>query len=155
MIRFDSVNGVEQGEQKIMTPRTWAYSAVLTLLLGIVVTLLSTRAQVETIFLRMPGQLYQKEGTVITNAYNFTLINKSDEVMNLLLELESPEGTMRVAGGDTVRLQPEAIVHGAAIVGIERDELADEKQRITVRVMNNGEEIDKIKTNFLGPIVRK
>jgi cytochrome c oxidase accessory protein FixG len=155
LIRFDSVNGVEQGERKIMTPRTWAYSAILTMLLGIVLTLLSTRAQVETIFLRMPGQLYQKEGTTITNAYNFTLINKSDEVMNLFLELESPEGTMRVAGGDTVHLQPEAIVHGAVIVGIERAKLTEEKQRITVRVMNNGEEIDKIKTNFLGPVIRK
>ena len=157
LIRFDSINGVESGERKVMTPRAWAYTAILTLLLGIVITLVSTRAKVETIFLRMPGQLYQKQGTTITNAYNFTLINKSDEDMSLYMQLVSPEGaTIEVAGGDTVHLVPEAIVHGAAIVGIERADLEDEKAKIEVAIFNDqGVELDRIKTNFLGPIVRK
>lgn len=138
-----------------MTPRAWAYTAILTLLLGIVITLVSTRSTVETIFLRMPGQLYQTSGTTITNAYNYTLINKTDEEMVLFIELISPEGTIQITGGDTIRIKPEDIVHGAAIVGIEREVLDSEKQKIVLRISNaEGLELDVIRTNFLGPIVR-
>jgi cytochrome c oxidase accessory protein FixG len=156
LIRFDSVNNVESGEKKIMTPRAWAYTALLTLLLGIVITLVSTRSQVETIFLRMPGQIFQKQGTTITNAYNFTLINKTDEPMLLFLKLIDEQGTLEIAGGDTLRLEAEGIVHGAAVVSMQREDLIAEKTTIQLQVLNeDGAVIDVLKSTFLGPIIRK
>ncbi len=157
LIRFDSYNNIETGEKKIMTPRTWAYTAILTLLLGIVLTLVSTRSQVEAIVLRMPGQLYQTEGELISNAYNFTLINKSSETVKMLLDLNKPSaGFIERAGTDTILVEPEGIVHGAAIVKIPKESLDGRKTAIKIDILNgDGEVIDQVKTNFLGPVVRK
>lgn len=157
LIRFDSHNNVENGEKKVMTPRAWAYTALLTLLLGIVITLVATRSQVEAMVLRMPGQLYQTEGEVVANAYNFTLINKSSEPVKMLLDLDQPmEGWIEMAGVDTIALEPEGIKHGAAIIKIEKQYLDSRSTKIKINILNEkGEVIDKVKTSFLGPVKRK
>lgn len=156
LIRFDSTNGVEQGKRQIMTPRVWAYIGVLVAMIGVVITMLATRSEVETMVLRMPGKLFEKNGTTIENAYNFTVINKTDAQKAVYLELIEPEGTIRLTGGDSIVMMPEGIVHGALIVAIERAELKEEKTKVVFRITDNkGFEIDRVKTNFLGPLVRK
>jgi len=156
LIRFDSTNGVEQGKKQIMTPRVWAYIGVLVAMIGVVITMLATRSEVETMVLRMPGKLFEKNGTTIENAYNFTVINKTDAQKAVYLELIEPEGTIRLTGGDSIVMMPEGIVHGALIVAIERAELKEEKTKVVFRITDNkGFEIDRVKTNFLGPLVRK
>jgi len=156
LIRFDSTNGVEQGKGQIMTPRVWAYIGILVAMIGMVITMLATRSEVETMVLRMPGKLFEKNGTTIENAYNFTVINKTDAQKAVYLELIEPVGTIRLTGGDSIVMMPEGIVHGAVIVAIERAELKEEKTKVVFRITDNkGFEIDRVKTNFLGPLVRK
>ena len=156
LIRFDSVNGVEEGRKKVMTARVWAYIGVLTALIGFVITLLATRSEVETMVLRMPGKLFEKNGSTIENAYNFTLINKTDQAQALYMELLEPVGSLRITGGDSIYMDPEGIVHGAVIVSIEREALLDEKTTVIFGIKNQeGLEVDRVKTNFLGPLVRK
>jgi cytochrome c oxidase accessory protein FixG len=156
LIRFDSVNGVEQGNRKVMTPRAWAYSAILFILSGVVILLLATRSQVETVFLRMEGQIYQKDGTKIVNIYDYTLINKSDEAMQLRFEPIDQSAELILIGEDVIVLDPEEIRHGSAMLKIEREELTASKIKVKLLVLDeNGNEIDQISTNFLGPLVRK
>ena len=156
LIRFDSTNGVEQGKRQIMTPRVWAYIGILVAMIGMVITMLATRSEVETMVLRMPGKLFEKNGTTIENAYNFTVINKTDAQKAVYLELIEPVGTIRLTGGDSIVMMPEGIVHGAVIVAIERAELKEEKTKVVFKITDNkGFEIDRVKTNFLGPLVRK
>ena len=156
LIRFDSVNGVEQGNRKVMTPRAWAYSAILFILSGVVILLLATRSQVETVFLRMEGQIYQKDGTKIVNIYDYTLINKSDEAMQLRFEPIDQSAELILIGEDVIVLDPEEIRHGSAMLKIEREELTASKIKVKLLVLDeDGNEIDQISTNFLGPLVRK
>ncbi|CAI8447994.1 MAG: Uncharacterised protein [Cryomorphaceae bacterium] len=156
LIRFDSTNGVEQGKRNIMTPRVWAYIGVMIAMMGVVITMLATRSEVETMVMRMPGKLFEKNGTTIENAYNFTVINKTDAAKTVYLELIEPVGTIRLTGGDSIRMTAEDIVHGAMIVAIEREVLEAEKTKVIFRITDNkGHEIDRVKTNFLGPLVRK
>ena len=156
LIRFDSTNGVEQGKRNIMTPRVWAYIGIMIAMIGVVITMLATRSEVETMILRMPGKLFEKNGSTIENAYNFTLINKTDAAKAVYLELIEPVGTVRLTGGDSIMMNAEDIVHGAMIVAIEREVLEAEKTKVIFRITDNkGNEIDRVKTNFLGPLVRK
>ncbi len=156
LIRFDSVNGVEQGRHNVMTPRAWAYSAILFILSGVVILLLATRSQVETVFLRMEGQIYQKDGTKIVNIYDYTLINKSDEAMQLRFEPIDQSAELILIGEDVIVLDPEEIRHGSAMLKIEREELTASKIKVKLLVLDeDGNEIDQISTNFLGPLVRK
>ena len=156
LIRFDSVNGVEQGNRKVMTPRAWAYSAILFILSGVIILLLATRSQVETVFLRMEGQIYQKDGTKIVNIYDYTLINKSDEAMQLRFEPIDQSAELILIGEEVIVLDPEEIRHGSAMLKIEREELPASKIKVKLLVLDeDGNEIDQISTNFLGPLVRK
>lgn len=156
LIRFDSTNGVEQGKRNILTPRVWTYIGVMIAMMGVVITMLATRSEVETMVMRMPGKLFEKNGTTIENAYNFTVINKTDAAKAVYLELLEPVGTIRMTGGDSIRMTAEDIVHGAMIVAIEREVLEAEKTKVIFRITDNkGHEIDRVKTNFLGPLVRK
>ncbi|MCX6295888.1 MAG: cytochrome c oxidase accessory protein CcoG, partial [Bacteroidetes bacterium] len=61
LIRFDSENGIANNQKLKITSRMMAYSAVLVLLLGILVTLLVSRTDVETTIMRTPGMLYQEQ----------------------------------------------------------------------------------------------
>ena len=156
LIRFDSVNGVEQGRHNVMTPRAWAYIAILFVLSGTVILLLATRSPVETVFLRMEGQLYQKDGTKIVNIYDYTLINKSDEAMQLHFVPADGSTELILIGGDAIVLEPEEIHHGSAMLKIERAALTASKINVQLMVLDvHGNKIDEISTNFLGPLVRK
>lgn len=157
LIRFDSVNGVEaQDKASFMTTRVYLYIGVLVALLGVLSTLIMTRSEVETMVMRMPGKLFEKRGDTIENAYNLTFISKTDQDKVYYLELVDPVGTLMMTGGDSLHLAAEGIVHSAMIVAIDRDQLLDEKTQLSFHLINaNGEVVDRLESNFLGPIVRK
>ena len=156
LIRFDSVNGVESGTRKTMTPRAWAYSAILLVLTGVIIVLLATRSPIETIFLRMEGQLYQKDNTKIVNIYNYTLINKTDHTKTLEFVPKDEGVELILLGEKTIVLAPEEIKHGNAMIKIERAALAASSVDIVLEVVDeHGEHMDQISTSFLGPLVRK
>jgi cytochrome c oxidase accessory protein FixG len=60
LIRYDSMEGIENGQKWKMTPRIKGYTSVLVILIGILVTLLATRNNVDATILRTPGMLFQK-----------------------------------------------------------------------------------------------
>src|SRR5690606_4405660 len=57
LIRYDSIEGIATGRQKIMTPRAYAYSAVLLVLIAANAVFLGMRSSVELLLLRTPGML--------------------------------------------------------------------------------------------------
>lgn len=101
LIRYASYNSIIGKTQKLFTPRAIGYSVVLTLLIVLVGTMLLNRNDVETTILRTPGSLYQTTETGhITNLYSVRLVNKKFETMEATLRLASPEGQIKMVGGD-------------------------------------------------------
>ena len=153
LIRYDSQVGIETGEQKIFTPRTIAYSAVLVLLLGIVSAIFFSRTDVETLLLKIPGSLYEKsEEGVITNMYNFQVINKTSEEFEVSFKLEYPESVLRTIGDETPMIPANGQGEGILLIDIPADQLLSRKTNLVVDVYSNGVIIDNAKTTFLGPL---
>ncbi|MFZ4634285.1 MAG: cytochrome c oxidase accessory protein CcoG [Saprospiraceae bacterium] len=152
LIRYDSMTGIESGKHRIFTPRVWAYSAILLLLVGFDVFLLANRGMVETIILRSPGQLYQRRDEAhLSNLYTYTIINKSPQA--LPVELSSPTAGVQIEliGQPIEPIAKGAKSQGAFFVVMHADFLKSRSTPIVIEVYSGGKKIDAVKTNFMGP----
>ncbi len=152
LIRYDSLEGIETRKKKIFTPRVYAYSAVLAILIAVEVFLFSARTDVEALLLRTPGTLfYETNELTISNLYNYQIINKTNEVMPIEFRLVSEEGGIRLVGNAPI-VEKGQVAEGALFIDLPRASLEDRKNTVYVEVYSEGELIDKIKTSFLGPM---
>jgi len=154
LIRYDSFNGITKGRKKVITPRVIAYSAVLLILLGLEVFLLSSRSDIEALLLRTPGMLYQEvDEDNLSNLYNYQLINKTSKDIPIEFRLITPieNGQIKLIGQAPVA-NKNGLSEGALFIELPKASLEGGKNIIEVGVYSNGELIEEIKTNFLGPI---
>lgn len=153
LIRYASLNGIEQRQPLKVTPRLVGYSAVLLLLGTILFTLLLTRSDIDVTMLRARGTLFQEltDGR-ISNLYLLKVTNKSNEDLPVELRLESPAGALTVAGAP-LSLPAGKQVETSVIVELARDNLSARKTPLEIGVFSGGERIDTITPEFLGPRV--
>jgi len=152
LIRYDSMTGIESGIRKIFTPRVYAYSAILLVLLALDVFLLARQGVVESIILRSPGQLYQtKDETHLTNLYTFILINKSKKELPVHLEMATPNTHITLVGKEQKFIPKSGKIEGAFFVEMPMDVLQGRKTPIQINIISDGKKIDEVVTNFMGP----
>lgn len=153
LIRYDSYNGIAENRNKIFTPRVIGYSIVLGILLIANILLLMGRNDVETLILRTPGMLYQEiEDDYISNLYNFQVINKTSEAFPVEFRLAGDQEGRIKPVGTIPQTNPGGMIEGAIFIEIPEAELEGRKNDITVEVYSNGEQIDRVRTTFLGPV---
>jgi cytochrome c oxidase accessory protein FixG len=156
LIRYDSYENIEKGGSKLLNKRVWAYCAVLAGLIILQSFLLFNRTSAELIIQRASGVLFQKnEDGTISNLYNYQIVNKtSHQIADLELRLSEDVGYIQKVGAvNNVEMQQTA--NGSFFVFISEDELKGNKNEITIELYIEGELIDQVTTNFLGPIKSK
>lgn len=152
LIRYASYSSIEQGTNKLITPRTAGYSAVLAVIVGVLIYLLATRTDVETTVLRTPGMLYQEEPNgMISNLYNITFINKTFHDMTLTLSVDEEGGQIKKLGEQKIALAANSSQEGVYMVEFPRDKILRMRNKITLLIFKEGELMDKVETNFIGP----
>jgi len=156
LIRFDSYNGIEDGKPLKFTARLAGYAVILVALVGLLSYLLISRTDVETTVLRVPGQLFQRtpDGN-ISNLYNIQVINKTFDDISLKIKLlNQTNATIARVGEASLLVPANGMVNGVYFVEIPATQISEVKTPITLGVYKGGELIEKVKTNFLGPIKR-
>ncbi len=152
LIRFDSEKGIADKEKLKLTGRMIAYSAVLLVLLGVLVTLLVSRTDVETTILRTPGMLYQDQpNNKITNLYNVKFVNKTHNNINVVLKLESHKGEIRLVGADNIVVENQSLGGAIFFVELDKNDVKERKTDITIGIYSNNEKLESIEVHFLGP----
>lgn len=153
LIRYDSPTNIEAKQKKIFTTRVWAYTAALGILIVLQGFLFMTRSEVETLFLRTPGLLFQKtEDGNISNLYNYQLTNKTTEtISNVEFKLVNKNGRIKVVG-KVPDIEKQDQAKGSLFIEISPDDLSSRKNKLKIEVYSNGKLIDEVKTNFLGPV---
>lgn len=153
LVRIDSYNGITKGQNTIWTKRVMAYSAVLLVLVVFQSFLFITRSEVETLFLRTPGMLFQeREDGYISNLYNYQLINKTSNEYPITFKIDNiEEAELELIGADPITT-PNAVSEGAVFIKIPKDVLKGRKTDIKISVYSDDKRIDKTETSFLGPI---
>ena len=153
LIRYASEENIVEKKPFEFTARMKGYTAVLTILVGILIGMLFLRSDVEAVVLRLPGQLYEmKEDNIISNVYTFKLINKTTRSYeNMEFKLLSHEGTIIFVGQHDITVPPQDLVEGTMFIELHRAALDGHKNRVEIGVFSNSELIGKTRTNFLGP----
>jgi len=152
LIRLDSYNAITTGQKQFFSKRVYAYSAVLVALLILQSFLFINRTEVETLFLRTPGVMYQKtDDGYVSNLYNYQLINKTDLEEEVTFEIEGIEGVIFEQVGAQPRTQVNKTTEGAIFIKIPLDNLKNRSTKLNINVIANGRIIDETTTTFLGP----
>ncbi|MFZ1559123.1 MAG: 4Fe-4S dicluster domain-containing protein, partial [Saprospiraceae bacterium] len=154
LIRIDSIEGITKKGNKLINPRSIAYTGVLLGLIILEVVLFSLRSDVEVLLLRTGGLLSQEnaDGT-ISNLYNYQMINKTNDTYQMEFKmLEPASGTFEIVGGKSPTVEKNNKAEGALFIKIPKGQLEGGKNKIVVGVYSEGKLVTKVKTTFFGPI---
>lgn len=151
LIRYDSEAGIKTGNKWSLSGRAKAYIVLMFLLLGILVTLLATRSDVEATILRERGTSYQHvdEG-IYSNIFTTHLINKTSKDLPIQLIVEDEKATIEIIGG-TINLAPGEQLKRKILVKMKAGDLTGPKTPIKISVYSGQELIEKVNLNFSGP----
>lgn len=151
LIRYASEEEIAEKKKFQFTIRMRAYTAILVLLVGVFVTLLVTRKNIDATILRTPGMMYQKkENGNISNLYNISLINKTNKAYPVTLKLLEPKGEIKMVRSG-LQLPEQGITEGVFFAEIPRGELHKMNTEIKIGVFSGDQLITTKTTKFLGP----
>lgn len=154
LIRYTSEAKIEKKEKFQFTPRLKGYTAVLTILIGVLIGMLLLRNDVEANILRLRGQLYEmQENDVVRNVFTYKLINKTTEaIKGTTFKIRNDLGTVKLVSTSNEFVIPkQGIAEGTLFVDIPKGKLKSGKNNITVEVHSGGELIETTTVNFIGP----
>ncbi|KAA3634418.1 MAG: cytochrome c oxidase accessory protein CcoG [Calditrichaeota bacterium] len=151
LIKYASGNIIEKGDKFRITGRIIGYTVAFTILLTVISLLLINRTDVETTILRTAGTLYEEtDDGMIRNLYNLSIVNKTTHELPIELHLKAPEGTITVVGTD-ITVPPSGKTETVFFVNIEKVHLFSPNTMIAIEIVSNGETLEEIKSNFMGP----
>jgi len=153
LIRIDSLVGITEKVNSLITPRSLGYSVILLGLIVLESFLFIGRSEVEVLLLRTPGMLYQElEPGVISNLYNYQVVNKTDNDFNLTFEIANIEGAIIEYVGQDPQVMGHENAEGALFIKIPSEILEGRKTSIKLIAKHEDEVLDNFDTTFLGPI---
>jgi len=153
LIRYASMNGIQNGEKMKVTPRIIGYSFLLVILLSVLTYALTTRPPVEATILRTAGTLYQEiENDEIQNLYSIKIANKTFQEIPITLRLLQPEGEIQMVGSNEMVVPADGWEESVFFVRIPKSQITQNKTQIRIGVYTENKLVDEVKTGFLGPI---
>ena len=151
LIRFASENNIAEGKKLAFTFRIKAYSAVLLVLIGILVTLIVTRSMFDATVLRVPGQILQEnnDGT-ITNLYRIKIVNKSSETEPYSLSLEDPNATLERVGKTVDSLKVGVETEETFFIRKKKSNITERKEKLLLQIRSGDKIVQTKKLTFIG-----
>lgn len=152
LIRYASEDNIKKNEKFKFTTRLIAYSVILTILIGVLLTMLFLRNDVEATVLRLPGQTFQSTQTTVKNVYTVKLINKTTEdINNVEIKLISHKGSILMIGGK-MNVKKQGLKESTLFIEIDKKDLNSSKEKLKIGIYSNGKLIETTSTNFTGPL---
>lgn len=156
LIRYASQEEITTGKIKRVTPRSVAYMSILAGLIITLTVLLITRKDVESSVLRTPGLMYQEQGKgVISNMYNFEVVNKTFHNQLVELKIIRPAGAllkMVDRESATLKLHEDDLMKGSFFILIPQQNIHANNIEAEVAIYSNGKLMKNIVTNFVAPV---
>ncbi len=153
LIKYASLNGIENKTKFRITPRMMLYSVILVVLLAILGYLMSIRTEYAVNILRTPGMLFQEQPNgKVSNVYDLNIVNKTFNETPVQIKLEQPaDGELKLVGKD-IFLKSQQIVETKFLVLLDKENLKKMNTSIEIGVYDGSKLIKKVKTSFLGPV---
>ena len=152
LIRYASLNSIEHGKSFRFTGRMMTYTGVLTALTLLFSFLLFTRSEVQSMFLRTPGSLFQElPNGKISNLYTLKIVNKTSHDIPIQLRLEDLSGEIQLMGNGQLFVPKQNLTQTSVLVRLDAKNIHGPKTKLTIGVYSNGRRLETIRTVFIGP----
>jgi cytochrome c oxidase accessory protein FixG len=152
LIRYASLDGIEKGLPLRFTPRMKLYSTIITGLVALLAYLVFTRSEVETLFLRASGGLFQRTAAGnFSNLYTVKVVNKRSHDLPVEFKLENVAGTLTVMAGHQLVAPSEKLVESSILIELSPDKVHGQTTPLVIGVYSNGRKLETVKTSFVGP----
>jgi len=152
LIRYTSENAISKGIKFKVTGRIIAYSVVLFILLGSLITLLAIRSDIEATILRTPGMLYQElADKKVSNLYNIKIVNKTFQDLPISVKIIEPKGEVKWVGRGIDSLNEQDISEGEMFIILDQASILTNKTKLKIQILSNDKLMDEVETNFIGP----
>ena len=152
LIRYDSEEGISTKTQWRITPRMIGYSIILLLIVGLEITLLATRSDIEMSVIRARGSLFQieKDGH-ISNLYNVKFINKTRQDLQIELKLKDQNGEVRWIGKNNVTIQKESSMDEEFFLVVSPEDISTQKNKWKLECWSNEQKLSSENITFIAP----
>jgi cytochrome c oxidase accessory protein FixG len=155
LIRYASLNSIQNKAKSRFTPREIGYFTLLTVLVSVFAILLINRTDFSVTILRTAGLLYQEQpNDMISNLYDLNMVNKTFNKIPVTLKLENVEGELKLVGNQIV-MEPQGNIDSKFLVLLPKNELAKMSTLIDIGIYHDDKLIIKVSTSFLAPMKKK
>ncbi len=152
LIGFFSENMIHEKEERSFTGRMMAYSAVITIMIGVLCYFIFSRGDVDITLMRSAGMLYQEQpGGYISNIYNAEIINKSNLSRDIIIKTDDPAIRIKyiqvpgkISAGGSVKTVFFLLVPASSIHSFKTD--------IKLNLVLKNKIMKTVSTTFVGPI---
>lgn len=155
LIRYASLQQIEQRSSFRWTNRLKAYTVLLSVLMGVFVFLVLSRSDLETGLFRIPGQLYSlnEETKTLQNVFAFKIVNKTTEPLDSLSFklINQDEGIIYTVNKKMFYLKPEEILDGTVFIELPMHAWSRKPQKLQVGIYHQNKLLDKTAVRFTGP----
>lgn len=153
LIRYATEDEIENEKPFKFTARMKAYAFVLTLLIGFVSFLLYNRGTMEAKFIKPAGSTFFLRDGKITNTYNYTFLNKSNQDLKVTIKVLDPKNAEIIyVQSNTISVKRDEFAKGTINVSFPEAEIKQTKQKISFGVYDEkGKMLDSFETYFEGP----
>ena len=153
LIRYASEKEIEEQQNFKFSGKMKAYSVVLLVLVAFLGGLLYNRGEMEAKFLKPPGSTFFVRDGKITNTYNYTFLNKSNNNRTVIIKIIEPKnGEISSGTSNKIVMKRDAMIKGTINVSFPESQIKLSKQNLELGVYDmNGELLDSYTTYFEGP----
>ena len=152
LIGFKSEDEVKQGKPFRLSNRIYGYGAVLLVLTGALVYLLSSRSSVKATILRASGTLYQMRDAdhTVSNLYNAELVNKTNGDLKFRIVPDLPEARIQYID-QTDQLKYGESAKLTFFIILPQQSIRTYKTELGFKLLSGGKVIDHFETTFIAP----
>jgi len=151
LIRWASHNEIEEGKSFRFTGRLFAYSTLLSVLVGFLGYQLLTRPDVELNLMKARGSVFSKlpDGS-FSNLYQARVLNKTFHEQKLTMKILNHEGKVTIPGSE-IKLSAAGQNQVPIFLVFQQDQMPAQSFPVEVGLYRGEDLIDSFQTNFLGP----
>jgi len=155
LVRYASLNSIQNKAKWKLTPRAIGYSALLTVLVTVLIVLLANRTDFSVTVLRTAGLLYQEQPNgIVSNLYDLNMVNKTFNDIAVTLKLENIDGELKLVGNEIV-MKPQGNIDSKFLILLPKNELSKMSTPIDIGIYSGDKLIKKVSTSFLAPMKKK
>lgn len=153
LIRYATENEIEKETKFKFTGRMKGFAVILILLTAFLGYLLYNRGEMEAKFIKPAGSTFFVRDGKITNTYNYTFLNKTNDKKIVTIKVIEPKhGEVIYSASSKITVDRDKITKGTVNISFPESEMNLSKQNITIGVYDmNGKLIDSYETYFEGP----